>query len=71
MSEREFAVRVFQARGRDGAFDARRAPRLLTELDALLEEHRACWALRSRPGGLSDSLAVFAPLRHALLRAAG
>ncbi|GAB3471166.1 family 20 glycosylhydrolase [Kineococcus endophyticus] len=67
----EFAVRVFQARGQDGAFDAVRAPRLLTELEGLLEEHRACWALRSRPGGLPESLAAFAPLRHALLRAVG
>ncbi|MEZ0166835.1 family 20 glycosylhydrolase [Kineococcus sp. LSe6-4] len=65
----EFAVRVFQARGDDGAFDPERAPRLLTELDGLLREQRACWALRARPGGLPDSLAAFDPLRHALLRA--
>ncbi|MEW1958388.1 family 20 glycosylhydrolase [Kineococcus sp. NPDC059986] len=65
----EFAVRVFQARADDGSFDAAVAPRLLTELEHLVDEHRTCWALRSRPGGLAESLAAFAPLRHALLRA--
>nr|WP_218886293.1 family 20 glycosylhydrolase [Kineococcus aurantiacus] len=67
----DLAVRLFQARADDGSFDAAAAPRLLTELEALLEEQRACWLLRSRPGGLADSLAEFSRLRHALLRAVG
>ncbi|WP_432524040.1 family 20 glycosylhydrolase [Kineococcus sp. SYSU DK006] len=66
----DLAARVFLARAADGTIDAAAAPALLTELDALLEEQRACWLLRSQPGGLTDSLAEFAPLRHALLRAA-
>ncbi|WP_432511534.1 family 20 glycosylhydrolase [Kineococcus sp. SYSU DK001] len=66
----ELAVRVLQARAEDGSFAAGAAPGLLTELDGLLEEQRACWLLRSRPGGLADSLAEFGELRHALLRAA-
>jgi hypothetical protein len=65
----EFAVRVLQARASDGSFDARAAARMIPELDDLLEEQRACWLLRSRPGGLADSLAEFSSLRHALLRA--
>jgi hexosaminidase len=65
----ELAVRALRARADDGSFDASAAPGLLVELDALLEEQRACWLLRSRPGGLADSIASFSPLRHALLRA--
>jgi hypothetical protein len=45
---------------------------LLTRLDALLAEQRACWLLSARPGGLDDSIARFAPLRAALaVRACG
>ena len=65
----EFAVRVLQARASDGSFEATAAARMLPELEDLLEEQRACWLLRSRPGGLADSLAEFSVLRHALLRA--
>ncbi|WP_432560831.1 family 20 glycosylhydrolase [Kineococcus sp. SYSU DK003] len=65
----DLAVRVLQARAEDGSFEPAAAARLLTELDALLEEQRACWLLRSRPGGLADSVAEFGRLRHALLRA--
>ncbi|NAZ81246.1 family 20 glycosylhydrolase, partial [Kineococcus sp. R8] len=67
----ELAVRLLLARsaggGTVGAADARR---LLTELEGLLVEQRACWLLRSRPGGLEDSLGHVDTLRHALLRAA-
>ena len=63
----DLAVRALQVRADDGSFEPVAAGRLLVELEALLEEQRACWLLRSRPGGLSDSLADFG-LRHALLR---
>ncbi|PRY14692.1 family 20 glycosylhydrolase [Kineococcus rhizosphaerae] len=66
----DLAVRALQARAQDGSFAADAAPRLLAELDDLLEEQRACWLLRSRPGGLADSVAEFGRLRHALVRAA-
>jgi hypothetical protein len=46
------------------------ARRLLRALPGLLDEQRACWLLRSRPGGLDDSLARIEPLRHALQEAA-
>ncbi|MGW5638017.1 DUF4132 domain-containing protein, partial [Streptomyces sp. NPDC003832] len=46
------------------------ATRLLSRLPALLAEQRACWLLRSRPGGLDDSLAHFDRLRHLLTEAA-
>jgi hexosaminidase len=39
---------------------------LLTRLDALLVEQRACWLLSARPGGLDDSLTRFTPLRATL-----
>ena len=63
----DLAVRALQVRADDGSFEPVAAGRLLVELEALLEEQRTCWLLRSRPGGLSDSLAEFG-LRHALLR---
>jgi hexosaminidase len=63
----DLAVRALQARAEDGTFEPAAAGRLLVELEGLLEEQRSCWLLRSRPGGLSDSLAEFG-LRHALLR---
>lgn len=70
----EFAVELLRARARvRGDADAivpDTANRLLRELDPLLAEQRACWLLRSRPGGLDDSIAGFDPLRHQLLRAA-
>ncbi|RFU83687.1 glycoside hydrolase [Streptomyces triticagri] len=71
----EFAVDVLRARTEAGgsdadAIDPRAARRLLRRLDPLLAEQRACWLLRSRPGGLDDSLARIAPLRHQLLQAA-
>ncbi|MGY0021603.1 family 20 glycosylhydrolase [Streptomyces sp. YJ-C3] len=46
------------------------AAELLRRLDPLLAEQRACWLLRSRPGGLDDSLARFDRLRHLLVQAA-
>ena len=67
----ELAVDVLLARSAGGgtvpATDARR---LLVELERLLVEQRACWLLRSRPGGLDDSLGHFDTLRHALTSAA-
>lgn len=38
-------------------------PALLADLDALVERQRRLWLARSRPGGLSDSLARFAAAR--------
>ena len=39
-------------------------PGAVEQLEALVEEHRALWALRSRPGGLEDSVRKMeAPLR--------
>jgi hexosaminidase len=52
------------------AIDGPTARRLLRELTPLLAEQRACWLLRSRPGGLEDSLARADRVRHDLLRAA-
>ncbi|AXK37856.1 glycoside hydrolase [Streptomyces armeniacus] len=72
----EFAVDVLRARTAAGpgadadAIPAATARRLLRRLDPLLTEQRACWLLRSRPGGLDDSLTRIAPLRRQLLRAA-
>ncbi len=43
------------------------ASRLLSGLDAVLEEQRATWLLRSRPGGLDDSLERMTALRRALV----
>lgn len=37
-----------------------------TQLDALIEEQRACWLLRARPGGLDRSLTNLEPLRAKL-----
>jgi hypothetical protein len=66
----EFAARLLLARGDDGVVDPATARGLLVELDALLAEQRACWLLRSRSGGLDDSIREFSTLRHALLRSA-
>ncbi|RII15958.1 Glycosyl hydrolase family 20, catalytic domain [Streptomyces sp. YIM 130001] len=74
----EFAVDVLRARVAAGngsdpgadAIDAGTARGLLRRLDPILAEQRACWLLRSRPGGLEDSLRRIDPLRHELLRAA-
>lgn len=70
----QFAVELLRARAEaDGgadAIDAAAARRLLRELEPLLAEQRACWLLRSRPGGLDNSLARIDGLRHDLLRAA-
>ncbi|WP_419992535.1 glycoside hydrolase family 20 zincin-like fold domain-containing protein [Streptomyces boninensis] len=70
----EFAVELLRARGEaDGGADAigpATARRLLLELDPLLAEQRACWLLRSRPGGLDDSVARIDRVRHDLLKAA-
>ncbi|MFD0655471.1 hypothetical protein ACFQ2Y_50275 [Streptomyces malaysiensis subsp. malaysiensis] len=70
----EFAVDVLRARAAVGAgadaIPADTARRLLLRLPPLLAEQRACWLLRSRPGGLDDSLTRIDPLRHQLLRAA-
>ncbi|WP_069169721.1 glycoside hydrolase family 20 zincin-like fold domain-containing protein [Streptomyces griseus] len=70
----EFAVDVLRARtavtaGAD-AIPADTARRLLRRLQPLLAEQQACWLLRSRPGGLDDSLTRIDPLRHQLQRAA-
>lgn len=40
---------------------ARRAE-LAAELQQILAEYQRLWLLRNRPGGLADSVAVFAPL---------
>ena len=67
----ELAVDVLLARSAGGgSVPAAQARRLLTELERLLVEQRACWLLRSRPGGLDDSLGHFDTLRHALNSAA-
>ncbi|WP_394770629.1 glycoside hydrolase family 20 zincin-like fold domain-containing protein [Lacisediminihabitans sp.] len=42
------------------------ARRLLSLLESLLVEQRECWLLRSRPGGVDDSLEYLADLRSAL-----
>ncbi|NGN62571.1 glycoside hydrolase [Streptomyces sp. A7024] len=69
-----FAVELLRARAEaDGgadAIEAGTARRLLRELEPLLAEQRACWLLRSRPGGLDDSLARMDHVRHELLKAA-
>ncbi|WP_337062816.1 beta-N-acetylhexosaminidase [Kineococcus sp. G2] len=66
----ELAARYLlpRAEGADGP-DPATARVLLAELDALVEEQRACWLLRSRPGGLDDSTARFTALRRDLVRA--
>ncbi|MFF1920607.1 glycoside hydrolase family 20 zincin-like fold domain-containing protein [Streptomyces sp. NPDC058221] len=70
----QFAVDLLRARTEAGgaadAIPAGAARRLLRRLDPLLAEQRACWLLRSRSGGLDDSLARIDTLRHQLLRAA-
>lgn len=43
------------------------ARRLLLLLESVLVEQRACWLLRSRPGGLDDSLDRMSALRQALV----
>ncbi|WP_035770167.1 family 20 glycosylhydrolase [Arthrobacter castelli] len=45
----------------------RRAQALLNRLDSLLEGHRQTWLLRSRPGGLDDSVARMGALRRVLV----
>ncbi len=66
----ELAARYLlpRAEGADGP-DPATARALLAELDALVQEQRACWLLRARPGGLDDSTARFTALRRALVRA--
>lgn len=70
----EFAVDVLKARVAAGAgadaIEPAVARGLLHRLDPLLAEQRACWLLRSRPGGLDDSLGRIDRLRHELLTAA-
>ncbi|MFC5232152.1 family 20 glycosylhydrolase [Pseudonocardia zijingensis] len=66
-----FAVALLAAGG-VAELEPTSAADLLASLDGLLVEQRACWLLSSRPGGLDDSIARFAPLRAALAqRAAG
>ena len=38
---------------------------LLVDLEEAIEEHKALWLARNRPGGLDDSLSYFAPLLEA------
>ncbi|MFJ9977631.1 glycoside hydrolase [Streptomyces cyaneofuscatus] len=52
------------------AIDGPTARRLLRRIEPLLTEQRACWLLRSRPGGLEDSIGELDRLRHQLLKAA-
>lgn len=70
----QFAVRLLQARAQARAeataIDPTTAHRLLRELEPLLAEQRSCWLLRSRPGGLDDSVVRFDHLRHQLQLAA-
>ena len=66
----ELAARYLLPRAEGaGCPDPATARALLHDLDALVEEQRACWLLRARPGGLDDSTARFAVLRRALVRA--
>ncbi|PWS39678.1 glycoside hydrolase, partial [Streptomyces sp. ZEA17I] len=46
------------------------ARRLLRRIEPLVAEQRACWLLRSRPGGLDDSIRELDRLRHHLTAAA-
>lgn len=78
----EFALDVLRARAAVGAdagadvvaaadaVDPAAARRLLRRIEPLLAEQRACWLLRSRPGGLDDSVKELDRLRHQLQRAA-
>ncbi|QNP62205.1 glycoside hydrolase [Streptomyces genisteinicus] len=70
-----FALDLLRAQAHSGGpadtVDAATAARLLRRLDPLLAEQRACWLLRSRPGGLDDSMARFAVVRRLLTAAAG
>ncbi|MGW3404964.1 glycoside hydrolase family 20 zincin-like fold domain-containing protein [Streptomyces zhihengii] len=70
-----FALDLLRAQARAGGpadtVDAATAARLLRRLDPLLAEQRACWLLRSRPGGLEDSMARFDAVRRLLIAAAG
>ncbi|MFB6670517.1 glycoside hydrolase family 20 zincin-like fold domain-containing protein [Streptomyces parvus] len=52
------------------AIDPTTARRLLRRIEPLLAEQRACWLLRSRPGGLDDSIRELDRLRHQLTAAA-
>lgn len=66
-----FSARLLVERSRGGGELAPAAARrLLRELQDLEAEQRACWLLRSRPGGLDDSLARLTPVRRALMRRA-
>jgi hexosaminidase len=54
----------------EGAVAALPAPdarRLLVRFENLVAEHRSTWLLRSRPGGLDDSVARLDPMRRALV----
>ncbi|MET8456509.1 glycoside hydrolase family 20 zincin-like fold domain-containing protein [Streptomyces parvulus] len=66
----EFAVDVLRARADTGGGADTIAPAtaraLLRRLEPLLAEQRACWLLRSRPGGLDDSIRLIDHLRHQL-----
>ncbi|MGW3505815.1 hypothetical protein ACWDMY_34905, partial [Streptomyces globisporus] len=52
------------------AIEPAAARRLLRRIEPLLTEQRACWLLRSRPGGLDDSIRELDRLRHQLTAAA-
>ena len=65
-----FAARLLSTHSSGDAVTADLAQRRLHELEDLVTEQRACWLLRSRPGGLDDSIARLAPLRRALIRQA-
>jgi hypothetical protein len=45
-----------------GNIPAMRRAELAAELEQILDEYQRLWLLRNRPGGLADSVAVFAPL---------
>jgi hypothetical protein len=57
------AARLARAGARRVATEAGVGVPEADDLDALIDEQRACWLLRSRPGGLSDSLARLEALR--------
>ncbi|MEU2146134.1 glycoside hydrolase, partial [Streptomyces globisporus] len=52
------------------AIEPAAARRLLRRIEPLLTEQGACWLLRSRPGGLDDSIRELDRLRHQLTAAA-
>jgi len=53
-------------RGGIDTLGSREARVLLVRLENLLEEHRRTWLLRSRVGGLTDSVNRLAPIRQKL-----